>query len=66
VAMKEQRRGEQRGREGGLRIGVAATGDKDRAVRRMGYAWRPGGQVARVVRRELPLGGGCSHDRRSV
>jgi hypothetical protein len=66
VVMKEQRRGEQRGREGGLRICVAATGDKDRAVRRMDYAWRPGGQVAGAVWRELPLGGGCSRDRRSV
>jgi hypothetical protein len=66
VAMKEQRRGERRGREGGLHLSMAATGDKDRAVRCMGYAWRPGGQVARAVRRELPLGGGRSRDRRSV
>jgi hypothetical protein len=37
-------------------LGVAATRDKDRAVRHMGYASRPGGQVTWVVRRELPLG----------
>jgi hypothetical protein len=55
VAMKEQTQDEQRGREGGLHLDVAATWDKDRAVRRMGYAWRPRGQVARAVRQELPL-----------
>jgi hypothetical protein len=64
--MKEQRRGEQRRREGGLRLGMAATGDKGRAVRRMGNVWRPGGQVARAVRRELPLSGGRGRDRRSI
>jgi hypothetical protein len=66
VAMKEQRQGERRGREGGLRLSVAATGDNDRVVRRMGYAWRPGGQVAWAVQRELPLGDECGHDRRYV
>jgi hypothetical protein len=40
--------------------------DKDRAVRRMGYAWSSGGQVARAVRRELPLGGGHGQDQRSA
>jgi hypothetical protein len=66
AVMKEQRRGEWRGREGGLHLGVAATRDKDRAVRRMGYAWRPRGQVARAVRWELPLNGEHDHDRHSI
>jgi hypothetical protein len=66
VVMKEQRRGEWRGREGGLHLVVAATGDKDRVVQRMGYVWRLGGQVARAVQWELPLGGGRGHDRCSV
>jgi hypothetical protein len=66
VVMKEKRRGEWRGREGGLHLVVAATRDKDRVVQRMGYMWRLGGQVARAVQWELPLGGGRGHDRCSV
>jgi hypothetical protein len=44
------RGGERRGKEGGLPLGVAATRDKDRAVRRMGYSWRPGTDSAAVNR----------------